>query len=50
MAFEVFYTDSSACDPNKFSDEIKYLREENNTNNCDIQALLENQKKCSEYA
>ena len=24
-------TDSSVCDPNKFIDEIKYLREENNT-------------------
>ena len=29
-------TDSSVCDPNKFSDEIKYLREENNTKNCII--------------
>ena len=36
-------TDSSVCDPNKFSDEIKYLREENNTKNCIIQTLLENQ-------
>ena len=38
-------TDSSVCDPNKFSDEIKYLREENNTKYCIIQTLLENQKK-----
>ena len=37
-------TASSVCDPNKFSDEIKYLREENNTQNCIIQTLLENQK------
>ena len=37
-------TDSSACDPNKFSDEIKYLRGENNTKNCIIQTSLENQK------
>ena len=37
-------TNSSVCDPNKFSDEIKYLREENNTKNCIIQTLLENQK------
>ena len=37
-------TDSSAYDPNKFSDEMKYLREENNTKNCIIQTLLENQK------
>ena len=43
-------TDSSAWDPNKFRDEIKYLREENNIRNGIIQALLENQKKCSEYA
>ena len=32
--------DSSVCDPNKFSDEIKYLQEENKTKNCIIQALL----------
>ena len=37
-------TDSSLCDPSKFSDEIKYLREESNTKNCIIQTLLENQK------
>ena len=37
-------TDSSACDPSKFSDEIKYLQEENNTKNYIIQTLLENQK------
>ena len=37
-------TDSSVCDPNKFSNEIKYLREENNTKNCIIQTLIENQK------
>ena len=37
-------TDSFVCDPNKFSDEIKYLREENDTQNCIIQTLLENQK------
>ena len=36
--------DFSVWDPNKFSDEIKYLREENNTKNCIIQMLLENQK------
>ena len=35
--------DSSVCDSNKFSDKIKYLREENNTKNCIIQTLLENQ-------
>ena len=35
----------SVCDPNKISDEIKYLREENNTQNCIIQSLLETQKK-----
>ena len=37
-------TDSSVCDPNKFSNEIKYLGEENNTKNCIIQTLIENQK------
>ena len=37
-------TVSSVCDPNQFSDEIKYLREENNTQNRIIQILLENQK------
>ena len=37
-------TDSFVCDPNRFSDEIKYLREENDTKNCVIQTLLENQK------
>ena len=37
-------TDSSVYDSNKFSDEIKYLREENNNKNCIIQTLLENQK------
>ena len=37
-------TDSSVCDPYKFSDEIKYLREENNTKNFNIQPLLENKK------
>ena len=37
-------TASSVGDPNKFSDKIKYLREENNTKNCIIQTLLENQK------
>ena len=37
-------TDSSACDPSKFSDEIKYLREENNIKKSIIQNLLENQK------
>ena len=37
-------TDLSVCDPNKFSDEIKRLREENNSKNCIIQTLLENQK------
>ena len=31
--------DLSVCDPNKFSDEIKYLRE-----NCIIRMSLENQK------
>ena len=37
-------TDSSVCDPNKFNDWIKFLQEENNTKNCIIQTLLENQK------
>ena len=37
-------TDSSACDPSKFSDQIKYLREENTTKKSIIQNLLENQK------
>ena len=37
-------TDSSVCDPNKFSDEIKHLREENNSKTCIIQTLLENRK------
>ena len=37
-------TDSSVCDPNKFSNQIKYLREDNNTKNCIIHMLLENQK------
>ena len=36
--------DLSVCDPNKFSDEIKYPREENNTKNCIIRMSLENQK------
>ena len=36
--------DSYVCDPNKLSDGRKYLREENNTKNCIIQRLLENQK------
>ena len=42
-------TDSSVFDPNKFNDEIKYLREENNTKNCIIQTLLGNKKKLLEY-
>ena len=37
-------TDWSVCNLNKFSDEIKYLREETYTKNCIIQTLLENQK------
>ena len=37
-------TNSSVCDPNKFSNQIKYLREENNIKNCIIHMLLENQK------
>ena len=37
-------TDSPVYDSNKFSDEIKYLREENNNKICIIQTLLENQK------
>ena len=30
--------------PNKFSDEIKYLQDENNTKNCIVYTLLEKQK------
>ena len=35
---------SPVCNPNKFSDETKYLQEENNTKNCIIKTLFENQK------
>ena len=39
---EEILTDSSVCNPNRFSDEIKYLQQENNTKNCIIQTLFEN--------
>ena len=43
-------TYSSACDPNTFSDKIKYLREENNTKNYIIETVLENQKSIQNTA